>query len=491
MSGKEIHCVGFDCGNSSIRTVLGHFDGTNIEVELIQQVPNGTVRVEGYDYWDILHIFSQMQQGLKQAVAAAGGTVASAGISTWGIDFGLFGPSGQLLGNPLCYRNELGGLGLGTLGEESRKKMFEQSGIQNHPMNSVYQFVGIRDHLPEYYRLAEKMMLTPDLLNFLFTGSFNTETSIASTTQLMNMRSGRFDDSLFDIAGIKKGIMPPVVDHGTVRGMLRQDIADYLDIAPLPFVAVPSHDTAAAVVTVPSLEGPFAFISSGTWSLIGTELSAPLINDEVYNCELANEGGACGTITLLKNSAGMHILQNVKNELEMRENRRFAWDEVVDLSLKAAAFLGDEKIPLFDPNHPSLYNPDSMIQALQLLTGEKKLDNILAGIYASLACNYGAAICDIEKITGTEYPVIHIIGGGCRNDHLNQMTADISGKPVVAGPVEATSLGTIAVQLMHHVPGLGLTDIRKIVSDSVQPLRFEPKVGRDRLYQRYEELLKP
>ncbi len=489
MSEKITRCVGFDCGNSSVRTVLGTFDGKTITVEVVHQVPNGTVRVEGYDYWDILYIFEQMQQGLKKAVAAAGGMVDSVGISTWGIDFGLFGPSGQLLGNPLCYRNELGGKGMATLNEKERRRMFELSGIQNHPMNSVYQLAGIRDNLPEYYNLAEKVMLTPDLLNFLFTGSFNTETTIASTTQLMNMRTGSFDDLLFETAGVKTGIMPPVVPHGTVRGTLLQELAEQLDIPQMPFIAVPSHDTAAAVVTVPSLEGAFAFISSGTWSLIGTELDAPIINEEVYTSELANEGGACDTITLLKNSAGMHILQNVKNELEIKENRPFKWDEIVELSLKGAASAGDEELALFDPNHPSLYNPGSMISALTVLTGEEDFPKLLAGVYASLACNYRAAIQDIEKICGTEFPAIHIIGGGSRNEHLNQLTADITGKTVIAGPVEATSLGTVAVQLLHHVPGLDLHSMRKIVAASVQPVHYKPLGERSLLYGRYEKLL--
>lgn len=490
MEKKIIRCVGFDCGNSSIRTVLGVFDGETISLELVHQVPNRAVRVGEYDYWDILHIFDQMQQGLKKAVAAAGGRVDSVGISTWGIDFGLIGPSNQLLGNPLCYRNELGSKGMATLDEAARKRMFELSGIQNHPMNSVYQLAGIRDNLPEYYELARKVMLTPDLLNYLFTGASNTETTIGSTSQLMNMRDGGFDDRLFEVAGIKKGIMPPVVSHGEVRGVLLDEIARQLDIPPMPFVSVPSHDTAAAVVAVPSLEGPFIFLSSGTWSLIGTERAEPLINDDVYSCELANEGGACGTITLLKNSAGMHILQNVKRELEIKENRPFSWEEIIGLSAEGIMKHGPEGTALFDPNHPDLYNPDSMLEALKTLTGESEIPMILAAIHTSLACNYRTAIEDIEGITASRYPVVHILGGGSRNTHLNQLTADITGKPVVAGPVEATSLGTVAVQLLHHVPGFDLPRIRRIIEKSVSPARFEPGENRDGLYARYREILK-
>ncbi len=489
MSDKIIRCVGFDCGNSSVRTVLGTFDGDNLDIEVISQVPNYTVRAGGYDYWDILYLFEQMQQGLKKAVTAAGGAVDSAGISTWGIDFGLFGPSGQLLSNPLCYRNTLGSKGLETLDSSERKKMFDISGIQNHPMNSVYQLAGIRDYLPEYYNLAEKLLFTPDLLNFFFTGEWNTESTIASTSQLLNMKTLEFDDALFDTAGIKKGIMPTLVGHGKVRGNLMNELAEKLDIPVFPFISIPGHDTASAVVTVPAAGGSFAFISSGTWSLVGTELAAPVINDDVYRYELANEGGCCNTVTLLKNSAGMNILQKIKKELEMQKNRSYSWDEIVDLSVKGDALESVSEITLFDPNHEDLYNPDSMIRALKALTGESDISRILAGVYISLACNYRRTIHDIEKTVEHEFPVIHIIGGGSKNNYLNQLTADISEKAVVAGPDEATSLGTVAVQLLYHYPDLDLLKIREIISKSVNPVHFEKIRDRSCYYRRYEKML--
>ncbi len=489
MEEKILNLLGFDCGNSSVRTVLGRFNGEKLEIEVVRQVPNGTVRLGGYDYWDILYIFDQMQKGLKEACETAGGKIDSAGISTWGIDFGLFGPSGQLVFNPLCYRNPHGSKGMESLDDVGLRRMFDLSGIQNHPMNSVYQLAGIRDLLPEYYHLAEKVMLTPDLLNYLFTGEWNGETSMASTTGLMNMKSRAWDEALFDLAGIKKEIMPEMVDHGALRGSLTGELARKLDIPAMPFVSVPSHDTAAAVVTVPAEGDSFAFISSGTWSLIGTELAEPVINNAVYDCALANEGGACGTITLLKNSAGMHILQRLKKELEIRDNRDWSWDEMVGIAEKADREAGDSAVPLFDPNDDSLYNPDSMLSALEALTGTSDLRQILAAVYISLACNYHATVMDIEKIAEREFPVIHIIGGGSRNDYLNQLTADISRKPVISGPVEATSLGTVAVQLLYHFPSYDLQKIRQIVAASVDPESFEPRGDRRELFKRYSSLL--
>ena len=474
---QTLNCVGFDCGNSSIRTILGCYNGNTIDAEIVHQAPNGTVRIGEWDCWDILYIFDQMQKGLKAAVDAAGGKVDSAGISTWGVDFGLFGQSGLMLGNPLCYRSKHGALGMANYSEEQLKRMFELSGIQNIPINSVYQLAGIRDYLPEYYQLAEKVMLTPDLLNFLFTGQWNSETSMASTTGLMNMTRAQWDEKLFEIAGIKKGIMPNIVQHGQSRGTLTQELANKLGIPRIPFISIPGHDTAAAVVTVSSEEDHFVFISSGTWSLIGTELNAPIINDAVYEYNLANEGGACGTITLLKNSTGMYILQRVKKELEYRESRSIGWTEMQELAERRCAESGIDAIPVFDPNNETLYNPKSMIKALETLTGTSQLDQILASVHITLAQSYCDAIAGLEKIVGRPFPAIHIIGGGSRNGHINQLTANISGKPVVAGSEEATSTGTVAAQLLYHFPDFNLRKIREIVARSVEPKRYEPEQG--------------
>ena len=455
--------IGFDCGNSSIRTVLGTFDGSHIKTEVVQQTPNQALQGLAYDYWDVLSIFHTMQLAMKKTCSEVS-SISSFGISTWGIDFGLLGESGELLGNPLCYRNPLGSVGMKTLGESDLRTMFAYTGIQNHPMNSLYQILGIREKLPEYTLMAKSLLLIPDLLNYLFTGERNSEVSIASTTQLLDMRKRSYCDSVFSKTGLSKEWFPPLVGHGQVRGMLRSDLALKLDIPSLPSISVPSHDTASAIVSVPTSERDFAYISSGTWSLIGTELPEPIINPIVEKQGFSNEGGLLGSITLLKNSCGMHILQNIKRELEFRENRKYSWDEIVSIAMPC---LKAKTCKAFDPNDGSLYNPLSMIEAILDLTGLEGIGNVIDSAYLALAVSYAKGIEDLETITGKEYPTIHIIGGGSRNAHLNQMTADISGKRVLAGPFEATSLGTIAVQVMHDNPHLSIQDIRKIIGDSV------------------------
>lgn len=463
--------LGFDCGNSSVRTVLGTFDGDTISLELIHKVPNQEYRGIQYDYWDILAIFHEMIKGMKLACDTYP-DIASFGISTWGIDFGLLGTSGELLSNPLCYRNVLGSQGMAKAGKETQDALFALTGIQNMPMNSLYQLLGIQNALPEYYEMAKKLLLIPDLLNHLFTGEMNSEVSIASTTQLLSMRDRSYSDDVFAAVHLNRDLFVPMVRHGLVRGTLREDLSLAYKIPRLQAISVPAHDTASAVVSVPSVAEQFAFISSGTWSLIGTELPEAIINDSVQRLGFSNEGGVFDTITLLKNSCGMHILQNIKREMEFNDNRSYSWEEIVDMSKPT---LQQGSAVSFDPNHESLYHPDSMITAIRNLCGLSTLGEIIASAYYSLATSYKTALDDLERITNTTYDTVHIIGGGARNDHLNQMTADLTGKRVVTGPEEATSLGVIALQVMHDFPDVSLTDIRKIVRNSTHLGEYVPR----------------
>jgi len=214
MKKNSIQCVGFDCGNSSVRTVIGFYDGNTVSSEVILQVPNKAITVNGVDFWDILNIFDSMQNGLKAAENKYG-KIDSVGISTWGIDFGFLGKSDQLIGNPLCYRNNFGVKGLKSIDESTKKKLFDLSGIQNHPMNSMYQLIGIRNDLGEYYEAARDVLFIPDLLNYMFTGEKGTENTIASTSQLLDMRTQDYCDEIFQITKLDRGMFHPVIPHGT------------------------------------------------------------------------------------------------------------------------------------------------------------------------------------------------------------------------------------------------------------------------------------
>jgi sugar (pentulose or hexulose) kinase len=482
MKSNSVQCVGFDCGNSSVRTVVGQYDGKNLSMDVVHQVPNAAVTVNEVNFWDVLNIFNEMQNGFKKA-ADTYGRIDSAGISTWGIDFGFLGQSGHLIGNPLCYRNEFGLKGIESVDDATKKRLFDISGIQNHPMNSLYQLIGIRKLLPEYYNTAKDVLLIPDLLNYLFTGEKGSETTEASTSQFLNMRQQDYDDELFKMSGVDRNLFHPIVPHGRERGWILPSLAELMHVESVPFVSVPSHDTASAVVSVPAQDEEFIFISSGTWSLIGTELKAPIINDTVYDMSFANEGGALNTITLLKNSTGMHILQNVKREMEKKRGGSYSWDEIVGLSKE-----GGIEVALYDPNNAKLFNPFKMIDTITELCGEKEISRILASSYISLACSYREAIEDLERLSGSSFNSIHIISGGSKNDYLNQLTADITNKRVIAGPEEATSLGVIAMQIIYHDPSQTLSSIRSTIAKAVQPRTFEPQEDfpRDKIYATYQ-----
>ena len=489
--------VAFDCGNSSIRVVAGIFDGSSISTHVVHQVPNETIAVNGLEYWDILYIFKELQKGLKKAFLEFG-RIDSVGIATWGIDFGIIGRSGQMLGNPLCYRNQLGQEMLGRLTASQKDDLFNATGIPEHPMNTLYQILGVREFLPELFGAAETILLIPELLAWLFTGTMRGESSIDSTTQMMDMRDKRWSARVMESFGIQQSLFPEPIAHGASYGMLRSGIAEDLRMPPCEFLCVPSHDTASAVVSVPAEEDGFLFISSGTWSLIGSEMRRPVIDARVRKFGFANEGGAFDTITFLKNSAGMHILQNIKNELE-EESGTVAWDELVVMAEQY-----DGAVPVFDPNDPVFYNPPKMIDAIKgYVSGHARQAaplssrQLVASAYTSLACSYRKTVDDIETVTGIKHDAIHIIGGGCRNEYLNRMTAELTCKEVIAGPDEATSIGNLGVQIMGREGNLDLAGIRRIIAGSQRIKRFNADDGgkvacRDKsVYDDYLRLLSP
>ena len=484
---KPINCVAFDCGNSSFRTVLGTFDGTRTKMEVISQVAHTTIEINGLYYWDILHVYEGLKQGLKEAFQRAG-HIDSIGICTWGVDFGFLDEKGFLLANPLCYRNPIGEEQLSGLSADEKRWMFNQTGIQNNRINSVYQLAGIKQLMPGLFNAASHLLMIPDLLNYFFTGEKFTEFSIASTTQMLDVRSKNYAEDVLKRFGIPAKLLKPLKQHGEVIGWLRQSIADELRIPVCPVICVPSHDTACAAAAVPAKEEDFLFISSGTWSLIGTELKAPAISPQVCERDFANEGGVFDTITFLKNCAGMHILQCIRRDLEL-EGKKYTWDEIVRLAQSY-----QEAPTLFDPNSDELFNPRNMIAAIRGLMRDDSasVEKVLKSTYTSLAYIYRRTVEQIQEVTGKDYPSIYIVGGGSQNAYLNQLTADVTGKRVFSGPKEATSLGNIGVQLVSHIKGFGLPQIREMVRNSEPILSFEPdpKRTKQEIDDRFKEFCK-
>jgi sugar (pentulose or hexulose) kinase len=484
---ETINCVAFDCGNSSFRTMLGRYDGKRLSMEVVDKVPHNAIEVNGLYYWDILKIFDGLKQGLKKANCIVK-KIDSIGICTWGIDFGFIDQNGFLLANPLSYRNPIGEKELSALSDVERRWMFDQTGIQNHRMNSIYQLQGIKHIMPELLGIADRFLLIPDLLNYLFTGAAHSEFSIASTTQILDVRTKQYSQNVMDRFGYDKEFFPTLMSHGSVIGNLRTSISEELRIPSCKVICVPSHDTACAVTAVPAKEEDFIFISSGTWSLIGTELEEPLISELVYDRDFTNEGGVLGTITLLRNSTGMHILQGIKKELKV-EGQEYSWDGLIRIARNY-----DGKMSFFDPNSSTLFNPKSMISAIKELirSVDGSLGQVLASSFASLAYTYRSTIEQIEEITGKTYPSIYIVGGGSQNMFLNQLTADFTGKSVISGPTEATSYGNIGVQLMDKIEGFGLKDIRDLVrqSETIHTILPDPERDNSEIESQYLEFRK-
>ena len=462
MSQNTLNLIAIDCGNSSIRTTLGRFDGERFSTELISRTEQREVLLNGLYYWDLPFIVQQIKEGIARTAAKCG-RIDSAAISTWGIDFGMLNEEKVLISLPLSYRNTLGDSGLKAQSSEQLRRNFMCTGIQNDKINTLYQLIGLRGRFPKTYASVSKILLIPDLLNYFFTGQMSAEATQTSTSQLFDTKEKRYAAALMDEYGIERELFPELLPHGSERGLLLPKIADELGIEPFPFVTIPAHDTAAAVVAVtPESDEEFLFISSGTWSLIGTELNEPVIDERVYASPFTNEEGILGTTTLLKNSAGLYIARRIFEEAR-KENPAIGWDAVTALAAQA-----DAPARLIDPNDVELFNPVNMRQAIMDKAGLDGADDarLFRVVYDSLAASYKQAFDEIETLTGRHYGSVYIVGGGAENRLLNRLTEQASGKCVRVGFKEATSMGNLGAQLLYRNRAAGLREVRDIIRKS-------------------------
>lgn len=490
MAAKTI--VGFDCGNSSYRVVLGKYDGYRIVTEVIDQIPNDMIKVGDYYYWDILRIFSDFKMILKKLVNK-GEKIDSIGICTWGVDFALFDRKGNMLNNPLSYRNIFGEVHLSKLTEQDKNEMFQNTGILCDKINSIYLLEGMKEKMPEIYKAADKLLMIPDILNYMLTSKMLNEPSEFSTTQLMNVNSKSVSELVCQRMNISKKLFSNIGKHGELIGYLQNDIkeeigADY----DIPVICVPSHDTAAAVLAVPAMEDNFAFISSGTWALVGTELNKPILSDEIYQSNLTNELGAFDTITLLKNGTGMFIIQRIKKEYEINVKQEITWSDMVELSNN---YKGDN-IPLINVNNIRFFNPKQMgreiwnyLKETNQVERDFSWSTVVRAVYESMACSYAITINDTQKVTEKKFDCIYIVGGGAKNEVVNQMTANCTGKIVIACFGESTAMGNIAAQLKYFDNSLDLKSIREVVKNSVNTKTYISDKDTSYLLDHYIELL--
>ena len=463
-----------DFGGGSGRVIAGWLEDGQLKMEEVHRFGNRQVRLGNHVYWDFPALFEDMKAGLKKA-AAKGYKVESIGVDTWGVDFGLIDRDGQLIGNPVCYRDAR------TAGmvEEMFKTLnptehYATTGIQVMEINTLPQLLSIKG--TAQLESAQHLLFMPDLFSYFLTGNATNEYCIASTSDLLDAKKREWSLETIKALGLPEHIFGKIVMPGTVRGTLRADIAEETGLGEVKVVAVGSHDTASAVAAVPAVEGDgtMAFLSSGTWSLLGVELPEPILTEEARKAEFTNEGGVGGRIRFLQNITGLWILQRLMAEWKERGEEQ-SFGQLLPEAEKACI---DSIIPVADA---AFMNPASMEKAIceycqqsgqQVPSTKGELTRCLL---QSLATKYKEAISGVNNLLPEPLKRLHIIGGGSQNELLNQLTANALGVPVWAGPVEATAMGNILVQAMAAGEVADLAALRQVVRNSVTPKVFEPK----------------
>lgn len=480
--------LAFDFGASSGRAIIGCFDGDKITLEEVHRFSNDPVSVGGTVYWDVLRLFYEIKQGIIKAKIAGG--FDSIGIDTWGVDFGLIDSEGKLMENPVHYRDaRTVGLVDEAFKTMPKEKLYGITGIQFMELNTLFQLISLKKNRPWMLERADKMLFMPDLFGYMLTGKMCAEYSIASTSQLIDLDKRTWSKEILDAFGIKESIFAPLVQPGTVLGELSKEICEECGVDPVPVISVCGHDTQSAITSVPCEDGDFAFLSSGTWSLFGTELDKPIVNETSMNINITNEGGFDGSTGFLKNIIGLWLIQESRRQWK-REGKEYSYADLEKLALAADPFkcFIDPDAPEFVPHG----NIPERVREFCRKTGQyvpETVGEIMRCIYESLAMKYRLTFEKLRECTERDYPVIHVIGGGTKDGLLCQMTANSCDRTVKAGPIEATVMGNVAVQLMSDGSVKNIGQARKIVADSSELKTFEPK-DTDKWAKAYEDFLK-
>jgi rhamnulokinase len=466
--------LAFDLGAESGRGILGRLDGGRLQLEVMHRFPNGPVRTLDTLHWDVLRLYSEMLNGLRLCAGKVGG-VDAVGVDTWGVDFALLGRDGTLLGNPRHYRDpHTEGIMDAAFDRVGRAEIFRQTGIQFMRFNTLFQLLALqRDHSP-LLESARALLFIPDLFHYFLTGIKVNELTDASTSQLLDPATRGWAYPLAQEFGLGD-LLGTLVQPGTILGPLRPAVVEETGLTPVPVIATATHDTAAAVAAVPAAGESWAYISSGTWSLMGVELSAPLVGEAALDANFTNEIGFGGTVCFLKNIMGLWLVQECRRAWE-RAGQTYGYDELMRQAAAAPPF-----VSLVDPDHSSFILPANMPAALGEFcraTGQPVPSGVGATVRCaleSLALRYRWVLGKLEELTGRKREVIHIVGGGSQAELLCQLTADACDRPVLAGPVEATAIGNVLVQAIGLRAVGSLADAREVVRRSFEVRRYEPK----------------
>ena len=471
--------LGVDLGAESGRVMAGLWDGKKMQLEELHRFSNGGVPIADTLRWNTVGLWNEIQTGLTAGAKKFGKSVVSVGVDTWGVDFALLSKSGELLGLPYHYRDaRTRGILPKVFARVPREEIFADTGLQFMEINTLYQLLALQRNSPELLAAAETLLMTPDFLNFCLSGARVSEFTIATTSQCVNPKKRAWATDLLEKLGLPSKIFPDIVPPGTRVGQLRPALAERTGLGPIAVVAPATHDTASAIAAVPTRNTGrpnWAYLSSGTWSLLGVEVQDAVLSPRVLELNLTNEGGIDGTYRLLKNIMGLWLAQQCRRAFA-EKGKEFTYEQLMQMAGEAPAFRS-----LVNPDDDRFLNPPDMPKAIQDFCREtnqpvpESEGQFLRCVFESLALTYATVLEGLEEVTGTKTEVVHIVGGGSRNKVLNSFAASACGRPVIAGPVEATVLGNLLVQARSHGEIHSLADIRSAVRESSEVVQFDPQ----------------
>lgn len=461
MARKTVLAV--DLGAESGRVMAVHFDGAKFELEELRRFDNPLTTIRGTSHWDVLHLWREIQRGIEAGKAHRPASIA---VDTWGLDFALLDAQGSLLANPVIYRDpRTDGMMDAVYAHVPRREVFEQTGIQMMQINTLYQLMSMVQAKSPILAAAHTFLTMPDLLHYWLTGAKVCEFTNTTTTQLFNPRTGTWATEMLDKLGIPTHILPEIVLPGTRLG----------DYDGIPVITPATHDTGSAVAGIPTTTPHYAYISSGTWSLVGVEVPQAIITQAAYDANVTNEGGVENTYRLLKNVMGLWILQQCRRTWR-DAGSTYSYAELVDLARVAR----DEVCPIFDVDDTRFLTPGDHPTRIHQWCVEQgqnppeTVGEIARSVLKSLAEKYRVNLENFRRISGQSIEVLHIVGGGTQNDLLNQLTADAIGIPVIAGPIEATVMGNAAIQLIALGELESVADARRIIAEMNVTRTFYP-----------------
>jgi rhamnulokinase len=471
--------LAIDLGAESGRVIAGLWNGKTLGLEEVYRFPNGPVYLAGSLRWDVLRLWAEIQNGLALAAKKYGKSIVSVGADTWGVDFVLLSRNGEMLGQPFHYRDaRTNGIMQKAFRKVPRAEIFAQTGLQFMQLNTLFQLLALKHNTPALLDQTDTLLFMPDFIHWALCGSRVAEFTIASTSQCLNPVSRTWAANLLKKFGLPLRIFPKLVPPGTTLGGLRAEMSERVGLGRVNVVAPPAHDTASAVAGVPTVntgKPNWAYLSSGTWSLMGVEVSKPSLSARTLEMNLTNEGGVDGTYRLLKNIMGLWLVQQCKQAFDSL-GQDYDYAQLARLASKAPALRS-----LVNLDDARFLNPPDMPTAIQAFCREthqpipRTQGQLVRCAYESLALKYRQVLACLEELSGNRLEVIHVVGGGSKSEMLNQFTADACQRPVLAGPVEATAMGNLLVQARASGELSSLAEMRSVVRASSGVKVFEPR----------------